>query len=418
MNNHLPRAARLATVMLAATLAAASAARAETFTLWARSDEAPFIATVVNAYNKSHDDKVRLSIVVAQQLVQKFAVAEAAGSAPDALSLDLIYTPAFAAAGQLQDITDWARALPYFAKLSPAHLKVATYRDRLYGVPFSAEASILLYNKALFRKAGLDPDKPPASWAELRDDAEKIAGLGGDVHGWYLSAACGGCQAFELTPFVWASGGGVLSDDGRTVTLNSPEVQGAVGLYRDLVAHAGVPASAQTDNGSNALTGFVAGKVGMQNLGAFAIGTLTTKYKSIEFGVAPIPGKDGGHASFAGGDNIVLTKGTQKQGAVKAFVEWAYTLDAQRLMVANGSLPVRADLAAQALSGVDPRYAVPALAMQEGRTPFSAAYNDLFNSNNGPWTEALGRAIYGADPNAALAKGQARMQAIVDRSRK
>ena len=62
------------------------------------------------------------------ELVQKYATAIAGGQAPDALSLDLIYNPAFAAAGQLEDLTDWAQGLPYFNDLSPSHVKLGTYR--------------------------------------------------------------------------------------------------------------------------------------------------------------------------------------------------------------------------------------------------------------------------------------------------
>ena len=48
-------------------------------------------------------------------------------------------------------------------------MTVATFNDRLYGVPLYADVSALFYNKDLFTKAGLDPNKPPTSLAELRD---------------------------------------------------------------------------------------------------------------------------------------------------------------------------------------------------------------------------------------------------------
>ncbi|TJX06396.1 MAG: extracellular solute-binding protein, partial [Mesorhizobium sp.] len=82
-----------------------------------------------------------------------------------------IYTPSFAAAGQLEDITDWAKSLPYFASLSPAHVKTGTYKDHIYGLPFSADASVLIWNKKLFKQAGLDPEKGPTNWAEIEADA-------------------------------------------------------------------------------------------------------------------------------------------------------------------------------------------------------------------------------------------------------
>ena len=47
-------------------------------------------------------------------------------------------------------------------------MMVATYDGRIYGVPLYADVSALFYNKDLFEKAGLDPNKPPTSLAELR----------------------------------------------------------------------------------------------------------------------------------------------------------------------------------------------------------------------------------------------------------
>lgn len=408
---------KIALAILAVSALAAPAARADSFTIWARSDDAGFMGPVVEAYNKGHADKAKLNIVVASQLVQKFAAAEAAGSAPDALSLDLIYTPAFASAGQLQDLTDWAHTLPYFSHLSPAHIATGMWKGRLYALPFSAEASILVYNKGLFKQAGLDPARPPATWAEVTADATKIAALGGGKHGYTFSASCGGCMIFTFAPYIWASGGTILSEDGQRATVDNPATHAAIAMYRDLVAHGGVPADAQSDNGANFIGSFAAGQVGIQGAGAFMIGLLTTKYKSVDFGVAPIPGKDSGQSSFAGGDNIVITRDSKKAALVRDFIAWAYTLDAQRLMAAHGSLPVRLDTASAALAGLDPRYAVPQQAMATGRTPYSVVFNDIINSANGPWVEMVNKAIYSDDPDGAIRDGQAKMQAIIDRAR-
>lgn len=73
--------------------------------------------------------------------------------------MDLIYNPAFAAAGQLEDLTDWAKSLPYFNSLSPSHVRLGTYQDRVYGLPLSVETSVFAWNKDLYKKTGLDPEK-------------------------------------------------------------------------------------------------------------------------------------------------------------------------------------------------------------------------------------------------------------------
>ena len=66
--------------------------------------------------------------------------------------------------------------------------------------------SALFYNKDLFTKAGLDPNKPPTSLAEIRTYADKITALGGGVTGYYLPGNCAGCNIFTVGPLMWASG--------------------------------------------------------------------------------------------------------------------------------------------------------------------------------------------------------------------
>jgi multiple sugar transport system substrate-binding protein len=396
------------------SVAMLSTASAETISMWVRSGIGDSFKEVVKAYNAKGGDTVELTEVPFAELVQKYATAIAGGQAPDALSLDLIYTPAFAAAGQLEDLTDWAKALPYFNALAPAHVKLGTYEDRIYGLPLSVETSIFAWNKDLYRKAGLDPEKAPATWEEITANAEKIRALGGDTYGFYFSGGgCGGCMIFTFTPLVWGAGADILSEDGKTATLDTPEMRKAVGYYRNLVAKDTVPAGSASDNGVNFLS-ITNGKIGQQSLGAFAIGTLVTQHPEIDFGVTLIPGVDGNPSSFAGGDNFVVTKGTPRLDKVKTFLEYTYSLEGQKIMAKFGSLPTRSDIADEVLAGLDPRLGVAMKAVSVAKTPYTLQFNDLINSSNGPWATFINAAIYGDDVDGAFADAQSEMQSIID----
>ena len=405
----------LASLVLAmALLSRTSGSFADTASIWVRADGSNFMPRIVDAFNKGHSDQIKLSIIPNAEIIPKYGAAAAGGTAPDALSLDLIYTPAFSAAGQLEDITDWAKSLPYFAQLSPAHVKTGTYKGRIYGLPFSADSSVLIWNKKLFKQAGLDPEKGPKTWAEIEADAAKVNALGGDIKGFYFSGNCGGCNIFTFMPLIWASGGDILSEDGSKATLDSPQLRGAIDLYRRMVKQKFVPASAETDTGSNFFAAFATGKIGINPSGAFAIGALNTQYKDIDYGITFLPGKDGGWSSFAGGDNLVVTKGTPKLAVVKAFLDFAYSLEGQTLLAKYGSLPVRGDIAKDALKDLDPRYLVAAEAMSKGKTPYSVVFNDLINSANGPWTQMINEVFFGNDVDGSIANAQATMQSIID----
>lgn len=396
-----------------AVLSSAALAQ-QKLTMWSRSSSEAFMPGLIEAFNASHETQIELQIVPSSEMVQKYATAAAGGSAPDFVSLDLVYAPAFAKSGTLEDLTDLARSLPYFEHLSKAHIGTGTYDGRIYAVPMSADASVLLWNKKLFRQAGLDPEKGPTDWAEIEAAAGKVNALGGDIRGFYFAGACGGCNAFTFMPLIWASGGDILVDDGKRATLDTPQMHDAINFYRDLVAKGYVPESAKTDSGKNFFGGFATDKVGISPIGAFAIGNLVKNYPDVEFGVTFLPGKEGGRASFAGGDNFVVTAGRDNLDAAREFLEFIYSIEGQTLLAKGGSLPTRADIAAEAVKSLDERYRIATEAMKIGRTPSSPVYNDIINSSTGPWKQMLNEVFFGDDVKGSVARAQAAMQAILD----
>ena len=100
-------------------------------------------------------------------MVTKLATAVQAGDVPDLMSFDLIFMPDFMKAGFLVDLTDLLKDDPNQAKVANAFKDLATYEGKLYGTGFLPDVSILLWNKGLFKQAGLDPEKPPTTLDEV-----------------------------------------------------------------------------------------------------------------------------------------------------------------------------------------------------------------------------------------------------------
>jgi multiple sugar transport system substrate-binding protein len=385
-----------------------------TATMWARDSEKGFINLLAARYNKTHQGRVKVSIVPSGNFVQKFGTAAASGSGPDIASIDLVYLPYFASKGVLDDLTSVENSLSWKDGLSPAHRKLAVYQGKTYALPFTAEASVTFYNKDLFTRAGLDPNKPPTNYAEMLADARAIRKLGGDYYGFTMAGQCGGCNVFEFAPHVWASGGKILSDDGRKALFASQQVTDALDFYRQLRTEGLMPPSAKTDGGTVQPTSFQSGKVGMVNLGAFFVQTLVAD-KKINFGVTPIVGKTGGTASFAGGDEIAVTKSAKNKAVAYDFVKWATSEDAQTILAHNSIVPVRTDLIDKIYAPLDPRYKALGAAMSTGQTPYSVVENGIINDNNGPWAEMINKAVFGTgDVRAAQAAAQKSAQQIID----
>src|SRR5687768_16176679 len=212
----------------AATLLAAmpATAWAQDLQMWERSGgNAGMVDALVAAWNeKNPDRKIVLTYIPHTEMVPKLAQSIASGEVPDLMGLDLIYGPQFEAAGQLEDITSYFADDASIKTASPGHMKVSTYDGKLYGVPLYADVSALFWNKDLFKKAGLDPEVPPKSLAEIHDFAKKITGVEEGAYGYYLAGNCAGCNIFTFGPLIWASGGTIEPADAAAEPLTGDAV--------------------------------------------------------------------------------------------------------------------------------------------------------------------------------------------------
>lgn len=387
-----------------------------TITMWARDSDQTFVSQLVDGFNQSQKDvQVKVTVIPAANFVQKFGAAAATGSAPDVAAIDLVYLPYFSSKNTLEDLTERSKELTYMDKLSPAHLRLGKYQDKLYALPFSAEASVLYYNKDLFKKAGLDPNKPPKTYAEIKAAALKIRALGPDYYGYYFSGSSGGGYAFTCMPYIWAAGGDLIEGEGaneKAIIDSSPGVRDGLTFFKDLWDSGVVPASAKTDTGANALVAFQSGKVGMFGSGAFAVSNL----KKMNFGVAPLPGKTAGqNSSFAGGDEIAIPSGSKNKDAAWKFLKYVTDTEAQTALGKLGPVPVRTDVATGVYAKQSPYNPILGQQMAAGKTPYTTHYNDLINSNNGPLVTMFQQAVFAGDVDGALTKGQQQFTEILNK---
>jgi multiple sugar transport system substrate-binding protein len=188
-------------------------------------------------------------------------------------------------------------------------MTVATFENRLYGVPLYADVSALFYNKDLFKRAGLDPDKPPMSLAEMRQYADKITALGSDIKGYYLPGNCAGCNIFTVGPLMWASGAKIEAKGPGDEPLVGEGVEQVLQFTRDMVKSGNVHAGDRTENGETFHLQFGSGKVGMMGTGNLNITLARQQNPKMHFGIGLLPGvKPGSAASFIGGDLVVVPR--------------------------------------------------------------------------------------------------------------
>ena len=409
----------LACLSLAGCGGSAQSTRLTTLTLWARSDESAFIQAVVGAYNHTHSGtRINLTIIPVNNFVQKFGIAVAGGSGPDLASIDVVYVPQFASVGVLTDLTARAHQLPYFNQFDHAHLENGTYRGHLYALPFSGDASVLFYNPALFRAAGLNPGDPPRTWAQMERDAQRVTASGQGRSGYYFAGDCGGCAAFTFLPLIWASRGDIFtgSATAQRPTLTNPFVLAALRFYRSLWTQHLVPSAAQTDSGTSQFTPFESGKVAMFTTGGFGVQTLHQDAPKVPLAATPIPGQNGGSSTFAGGDEIAISRSSHHQQAAWQFIQWVTSAQVQKKYFGDvGVIPIRRDVAFHSYAPKNSIYRLLANELFTGRAVYTVQENALINDPTGPWVTMIDNAVFGGHIHSAVLQAQSSMKSILSR---
>jgi multiple sugar transport system substrate-binding protein len=370
-------------------------------TMWERSGgNKEMVDLLVAAWNKKNPDcAIKLTYIPHTEMVGKIAQGIASGQVPDLMGMDLIYAPQFEKAQQLVDITPRLQDWSELKTASKGHMTVATYQDKIYGVPLYADVSALFYNKDLFARAGLDPNKPPTSLAELRTYADKITALGGGVHGYYLPGNCAGCNIFTVGPLMWASGAKIEATGPDDEPLVGDGVKQVLEFTREMVKSGNVAPGARTENGETFHLQFGSGKVGMMGTGNFNITLARQQNPSMKFGITLLPGVEAGSsASFIGGDLVVVPKGSKRVNDSVNFMKFLMSDEVQVEVYAKAlNLTTRSDMADNKYFRDEPLVRDVAKALTVGRTPYTFSFFEQINSPQGPWLKMLQRAYYTND---------------------
>ncbi len=351
-------------------------------TLWTRAPLEKQAKLLVEAYNASHKNQVELTVVPNDDYVAKVGAAAGSKGLPDLFAADIVYVPNWVRQGLFQDMTGRIDALPFKDSINQGHVTAGTADGKKYVLPFVLDISMLFWNKDLFKEAGLDPEKAPASMAEYADAAKKIQGLNKPgVYGTATGLNCGGCMVFTWFPSIWASGDQVMNPDGTQSLLNGANAKKVFDTWRDLWSAGAVLPSSKDEAGATWTAGFTEGKVGLM----FYPATLMSS-TPFDAGVAGIPGVSGGASTFVGGDGIGISKDSTKADQAWNFLNWMMSEDAQVGVLAKDNDAVsRGDLANNEYASKDPRMVTVNQVAAKGQTPVALNFQQAFNAVGSPW---------------------------------
>ncbi len=216
-----------------------------------------------------------------------------------------------------------------------------------YALPTAVRSLALFWNRKVFKDAGLDPEKPPATLADLIDIARKTTKR--DAAGNLLTAGialdtAGQDVQWIRQVLVNEFGGTPYSPDNRKVAYNAQAGINAVQWYVDLITKEKVSELGFLTDG---VTAFRSGKAAMTIDGSFRLGAFDGQ-KGLDYGVTELPGRDGVRSNFASYwvNGITAKAKGEKLAAAAKFLAFITTPAAMQLwMETVGELPARVALA-------------------------------------------------------------------------
>jgi multiple sugar transport system substrate-binding protein len=254
-----------------------------------------------------------------------FAAELAAGTLPTVFTVPFTDGRSLGENGQLANLTKYAKALPYFKQFNPAVIAEGTdAKGQVIAIPTAAYAQALQYNRQIFSNAGLNPNKPPTTWAQIEADAKLITQKTGAT-GFSEMGANDNTAGWILTTITDALGGRMETGIGTkaTATFDNPAAVQALDILHTM---------RWTDNsmGSNfglswgtSNQAFAARQIGMYINGS-DVYTNMVQADNINpaiYGLAPIP-TAGKNAGILGGGTLAAVKPTATPAQVAASVKW------------------------------------------------------------------------------------------------
>lgn len=304
--------------------AAAPAAAAKELEAWSQMTGLAQESTkgILDNYNKANKKGLTVKFVYipvtqGSQSDEKLLTAVAGGNPPALHYADRFTVPQFAQQGFFSDITDLAQTAGVKGEdYYPFAWDEATYKAKIYALPFDTDTRALWYNKDIMTEAGVDPEKPPTTLDELRTVTAKLTKKDGTGQVTRYGFNPLYDQAWAYT-WGFAFKGEFQDPNTKKITTAHPNNIKAMQFVKDFVDEIGVD---NVDAMISACAGtacndqndyFWTGQSAMTCSGNWKVAQ-AHKYKpDVKYGVVPMPGPDGAapFASWAGGWSWAIPKG-------------------------------------------------------------------------------------------------------------
>ncbi|HAD81576.1 MAG: hypothetical protein A2509_12040 [Candidatus Edwardsbacteria bacterium RIFOXYD12_FULL_50_11] len=229
----------------------------------------------------------------------------------------------------------------YLSDFFPVMLAECSRNGKLTSMPFNKSVPVYYYNKDLFAKAGLDPEKFPATWDQFIEAAKKLtldSNQDGTPEQWGTAFTTGAAWMFQC--LVLQNGGEIFSPDGKKVVFDSPEGIEALQYLVDLVYKHKV---AFLTTGYEHQNDFLSGRVAMIQSSSASLAYMALQKIPFNMGIAPLPMKKR-PAVVLSGTNIIMFRKPREDLMARGWelVQWMMEpKNTARWSAETSYLPVR-----------------------------------------------------------------------------
>ncbi|MBA2952804.1 extracellular solute-binding protein [Nocardioides sp. MAH-18] len=254
---------------------------------------------------------------------ETFSTQLAGDQLPTTFRVPFTDTKGLAERQQIADVTDYVNELPYAEDFNPSVLAAAQGTDgKIYGLPTDVYGVGLHYSRALFEKAGLDPDQPPTTWDEVREDAQAIAEKTGQAG--YVQMTSNNTGGWMLTTLTYALGGRMESEDGATASIDNDATREGLELLHDMKWDDQSMGKNTNFEWGTINEAFAAGKIGMYMSGSDVYNALVTtnQIDPDDYGLAALPLSDSADAGILGGGSVAAVSAKASPEEQEAAVKW------------------------------------------------------------------------------------------------
>jgi len=312
------------------------------------------VDAMVTDFEKANPD-VKVKAIYSggyQDTITKILTALKGGDAPQvavALSTDMFTLIDEDAIIPYDDVVKGEAGKSWFSSFYPAFMQNSQTAgkdlssSKTWGIPFQRSTVVLYWNKDAFKAAGLDPEKPPATWDEMREFAAKLTkrDASGNVSQWGVEIPSGGSFPYWLFQGLATENGAILmNQEGTKVAFDKPAVVEALQYWVDLTLKDKVAPSGLVEWGTTPKD-FFEGKTAMMWT---TTGNLTNVRDNAKFpfGVAMLPAKLRRGTPTGGGNFYIFKKSTPEQNAAAVkFVQFMTSPEqAARWSIATGYIGV------------------------------------------------------------------------------